>query len=141
MNSHSSTHFCFLLMIHLLDVDFCHKKISMFFTKRQTLDYNHDVGCALARLSTCKEFSCLYIPSIHKVKILWITIIHFLLNDHFHSIINIVKQAEYQEGDALDALQLKRYCCRRMLLGHVVRLLNIKRKPGHTISLSFSGPN
>ena len=29
-------------------------------------------------------------------------------------------QAEYQEGDALDALQLKRYCCRRMLLGHVV---------------------
>lgn len=28
-------------------------------------------------------------------------------------------QAEYQEGDALDALQLKRYCCRRMLLGHV----------------------
>ena len=61
--------------------------------------------------------------------------------ESFHSIINIVKQAEYQEGDALDALQLKRYCCRRMLLGHVVRLLNIKRKPGHTISLSFSGPN
>ena len=28
-------------------------------------------------------------------------------------------QAEYQEGDALDALGLKRYCCRRMLLGHV----------------------
>jgi len=28
-------------------------------------------------------------------------------------------QAEYQEGDALDALSLKRYCCRRMLLGHV----------------------
>ncbi|KAK9702903.1 RNA polymerases N / 8 kDa subunit [Popillia japonica] len=28
-------------------------------------------------------------------------------------------QAEYTEGDALDALGLKRYCCRRMLLGHV----------------------
>ncbi|KQK80000.1 DNA-directed RNA polymerases I, II, and III subunit RPABC5 [Amazona aestiva] len=28
-------------------------------------------------------------------------------------------QAEYTEGDALDALGLKRYCCRRMLLAHV----------------------
>nr|XP_020464160.1 DNA-directed RNA polymerases I, II, and III subunit RPABC5 isoform X1 [Monopterus albus] len=28
-------------------------------------------------------------------------------------------QAEYTEGDALDALGLKRYCCRRMLLSHV----------------------
>ncbi|KAI1237992.1 hypothetical protein IHE44_0014092 [Lamprotornis superbus] len=27
-------------------------------------------------------------------------------------------QAEYTEGDALDALGLKRYCCRRMLLAH-----------------------
>lgn len=28
-------------------------------------------------------------------------------------------QADYTEGDALDALGLKRYCCRRMLLTHV----------------------
>ncbi|GIY48553.1 DNA-directed RNA polymerases I, II, and III subunit RPABC5 [Caerostris darwini] len=28
-------------------------------------------------------------------------------------------QSEYTEGDALDSLGLKRYCCRRMLLGHV----------------------
>ncbi|KAK6023786.1 hypothetical protein OSTOST_10417 [Ostertagia ostertagi] len=28
-------------------------------------------------------------------------------------------QAEYTEGDALDALNLRRYCCRRMLLSHV----------------------
>ncbi|EGW01091.1 DNA-directed RNA polymerases I, II, and III subunit RPABC5 [Cricetulus griseus] len=28
-------------------------------------------------------------------------------------------QAEYTEGDALDALGLKRYCCRSMLLAHV----------------------
>ncbi|RUS77158.1 hypothetical protein EGW08_015081 [Elysia chlorotica] len=28
-------------------------------------------------------------------------------------------QVEYTEGDALDALGLKRYCCRRMLLAHV----------------------
>jgi DNA-directed RNA polymerase I, II, and III subunit RPABC5 len=28
-------------------------------------------------------------------------------------------QAKYTEGEALDALGLKRYCCRRILLGHV----------------------
>ena len=28
-------------------------------------------------------------------------------------------QSDYTEGDALDALNLKRYCCRRMLLTHV----------------------
>ncbi|KAI8059146.1 8 kDa subunit-domain-containing protein [Gongronella butleri] len=28
-------------------------------------------------------------------------------------------QAEYTEGEALDALGLKRYCCRRMVLTHV----------------------
>ena len=28
-------------------------------------------------------------------------------------------QADYAEKDALDALELKRYCCRRMLMCHV----------------------
>ena len=28
-------------------------------------------------------------------------------------------QSDYTEGDALDALNLKRYCCRRMVLTHV----------------------
>ncbi|WCJ38010.1 DNA-directed RNA polymerases I II and III subunit RPABC5 [Euphorbia peplus] len=28
-------------------------------------------------------------------------------------------QADYSEGDALDALGLVRYCCRRMLMTHV----------------------
>ncbi|CAI9107393.1 OLC1v1006738C2 [Oldenlandia corymbosa var. corymbosa] len=28
-------------------------------------------------------------------------------------------QADYTEGDALDALSLVRYCCRRMLMTHV----------------------
>lgn len=28
-------------------------------------------------------------------------------------------QSDYSEGDALDALGLKRYCCRRMVLTHV----------------------
>lgn len=28
-------------------------------------------------------------------------------------------QSNYTEGDALDTLNLRRYCCRRMLLSHV----------------------
>jgi DNA-directed RNA polymerase I, II, and III subunit RPABC5 len=28
-------------------------------------------------------------------------------------------QSDFSEGDALDALELRRYCCRRMLLTHV----------------------
>jgi DNA-directed RNA polymerase I, II, and III subunit RPABC5 len=28
-------------------------------------------------------------------------------------------QSDYTEGDALDALKLTRYCCRRMVLTHV----------------------
>lgn len=28
-------------------------------------------------------------------------------------------QADYPEGDALDKLNLNRYCCRRMLMTHV----------------------
>mmetsp|Transcript_7044 Transcript_7044/g.19375 ORF Transcript_7044/g.19375 Transcript_7044/m.19375 type:complete len:87 (+) Transcript_7044:2199-2459(+) len=28
-------------------------------------------------------------------------------------------QAEYSEGDAMDALGLSRYCCRRMIMTHV----------------------
>ncbi|KAI9323314.1 DNA-directed RNA polymerase I, II, and III subunit RPABC5 [Dichotomocladium elegans] len=28
-------------------------------------------------------------------------------------------QSDYSEGEALDALGLKRYCCRRMVLTHV----------------------
>ncbi|KAJ1503861.1 DNA-directed RNA polymerase II subunit L [Coelomomyces lativittatus] len=28
-------------------------------------------------------------------------------------------ESEYTEGDAMDALGLRRYCCRRMLMSHV----------------------
>ncbi|VAH81139.1 unnamed protein product [Triticum turgidum subsp. durum] len=35
--------------------------------------------------------------------------------DHYLDLL----QADYTEGDALDALGLVRYCCRRMLMTHV----------------------
>uniref|UniRef100_A0A8C2FJU8 Polymerase (RNA) II (DNA directed) polypeptide L n=1 Tax=Cyprinus carpio TaxID=7962 RepID=A0A8C2FJU8_CYPCA len=38
-------------------------------------------------------------------------------------------QAEYTEGDALDALGLKRYCCRRMLLAHVDLIEKFQHAP------------
>lgn len=31
----------------------------------------------------------------------------------------LLLQQDYREGDAMDALGLKRYCCRRMVLTHV----------------------
>ena len=40
------------------------------------------------------------------------------LYNNFFIFLNYFK-AEYLEGDALDALGLKRYCCRRMILTHV----------------------
>jgi DNA-directed RNA polymerases I, II, and III subunit RPABC5 len=42
-------------------------------------------------------------------------------------------EEDYHEGDALDALGLRRYCCRRMLIGHVElieKLLHYKSHVG-----------
>ncbi|RDX74585.1 DNA-directed RNA polymerase subunit 10-like protein, partial [Mucuna pruriens] len=51
-------------------------------------------------------------------------------------------QADYSEGDALDALGLVRYCCRRMLMTHLWRSLIPVKKALRTtddqdVSLAF----
>jgi DNA-directed RNA polymerase I, II, and III subunit RPABC5 len=34
-------------------------------------------------------------------------------------------QADYSEGDALDELGLKRYCCRRMVSGIIILMFSV----------------
>eukprot|EP00053_Salpingoeca_punica_P014527 m.132243 g.132243 ORF g.132243 m.132243 type:complete len:72 (+) comp16478_c0_seq31:1186-1401(+) len=41
-----------------------------------------------------------------------------VLGNKWENFLNFVS-AEYSEGEALDSLGLKRYCCRRMILAHV----------------------
>jgi len=41
-----------------------------------------------------------------------------VIGNKWESYLELLK-ADYAEGDALDELGLKRYCCRRMVLTHV----------------------
>lgn len=41
-----------------------------------------------------------------------------VVGDKWETYITLL-QSEYAEGDALDHLGLRRYCCRRMILSHV----------------------
>jgi len=41
-----------------------------------------------------------------------------VIGNKWENYLNLL-QTDYTEGDALTALELKRYCCRRMLLTHV----------------------
>lgn len=41
-----------------------------------------------------------------------------VVGDKWEAYLNLL-QTEYPEGEALDTLGLRRYCCRRMILAHV----------------------
>jgi len=42
-----------------------------------------------------------------------------VIGDKWDKYLSLLEGEDMNEGDALDELQLKRYCCRRMVLTHV----------------------
>ena len=42
-----------------------------------------------------------------------------VIGNKYDKYLDLLNREGYSEGDALDALNLRRYCCRRMVLTHV----------------------
>ena len=42
-----------------------------------------------------------------------------VIGNKYDKYLDLLNVEDYSEGDALDALGLRRYCCRRMVLTHV----------------------
>jgi len=42
-----------------------------------------------------------------------------VIGNKYDKYLDMLSKEGYSEGDALDALELRRYCCRRMVLTHV----------------------
>jgi DNA-directed RNA polymerase I, II, and III subunit RPABC5 len=50
-----------------------------------------------------------------------------LVADKYDKYINLIKNEKKTEQEALDALGVKKYCCRRMFLSHVESIDEIKK--------------